>query len=91
MQNREAVFVRDNKRMYFAGKSLRGKIEIQLRTIFGKVLARNPEFHLLDEKLVTDPRLSNLAVSQFKIEDGWIALAYSPGSIAKKAPPKRVK
>jgi len=59
------------------GKSL-NKWEVQLRTIFSKVLSRNRDISLLDESITSDPRVKDLEMTQFIVEDGWIGLAYSP-------------
>jgi len=80
-------FVRDTT-IYLDGKSLRGRPQVLLRTIFSKVLSPNRELSLLSEKITADPRIKDLQVTQFVVEDGWIGLAYSPhrpsGTMARK-------
>ena len=80
-------FVRDTT-IYLDGKSLKGRPQVLLRTIFSKVLSPNRELSLLSEKITSDPRLKDLQVTQFVVEDGWIGLAYSPhrpnGTMARK-------
>ncbi len=67
-----------------AGPSLRGKIEFKLRAIFSKVLSKNRDLYLLTDAVTNDPRFNILQMSQFSIEDGWIALAYSPRRVSSK-------
>jgi hypothetical protein len=80
-------FVRDTT-IFLDGKSLRGKPQVLLRTIFSKVLSPNRELSLLSEKITSDPRIKDLQITQFMVEDGWIGLAYSPhrpsGTMAKR-------
>ncbi|MBI3836484.1 MAG: hypothetical protein HY288_00945 [Planctomycetia bacterium] len=74
---RDAGQARDST-IHLEGKSLKGKPQLVLRAIFSKVLSRNRDLRLLDEKLTSDPRLNDLEITQFIIDDGWIGLAYSP-------------
>lgn len=61
----------------------RGKPEVVLRGIFSKVLSSaNRPWSLVDAKLAADPRLQDLHINQFVVEDGWIGLAYGPQRIA---------
>jgi hypothetical protein len=71
------VFVRD-RTLSFGGRSVQGKAQVLLRTIFSKVLSPNRDLRLLSEKITSDPRMQDLQITQFAIEDGWIGLAYSP-------------
>ena len=71
-------FGRDESSISFEGKSLKGKPVVLLRLIFSKVLSRNREVSLLDESITGDPRVKDLEMTQFIVEDGWIGLAYSP-------------
>ena len=86
-RNLDPRFVRDTT-IFLDGKSLRGKPQVLLRTIFSKVLSPNRELSLLSEKITSDPRIKDLQVTQFVVEDGWIGLAYSPhrpsGTMARK-------
>ncbi|MGD9723843.1 MAG: hypothetical protein AB7O59_20775 [Pirellulales bacterium] len=69
-------FVREKGTIFLEGKSLRNKIA--LRAIFSRVLSLKRDLSLLPASITSDKRLQDLAVSQFAIEHGWIALAYSP-------------
>jgi hypothetical protein len=63
------------------GRNVRGA-EIKLRTIFSKVLSKNRDLRLLADSLTSDPRFKDLQMTQFTVEDGWIALAYSPRRVS---------
>jgi len=67
------------------------KAEVLLRTIFSRVMSKNRDFRLLSETMTKDPRVKDLTVTQFEVEDGWIALAYSqrrvPSNVARKPKP----
>jgi hypothetical protein len=57
------------------GKRLRTRDQIALRGVFSKLMSRSNRMPLVPEKLVSNPRLSDLSVTQKIIEDGWIGLA----------------
>jgi hypothetical protein len=85
-QGLDARFVRDST-ISLEGKTVKGAQPL-LRAIFSKVLSRNRDLRLLDEQFIADPRMKDLKISQFLLEDGWIGLAYSPvraaGTVARK-------
>jgi hypothetical protein len=60
------------------GGQYQGHTELTLRGIFSKVLSRERKIKLLPESVCEDPRLRGLEVTQFVIEDGWIAVAIGP-------------
>jgi len=76
-QGLNPCFVRDGT-ISLDGKTVRGKAQPVLRSIFSKVMSRNRDLSLLGEQLTSDPRVQDLDVTQFVVEDGWIGLAYSP-------------
>lgn len=87
-QGLEPRFVRDDT-IHLDG-SLRGKVEPGIRAIFSRVLSKNRDLRLLDEKTTSDPRMKDLRISQFVSEDGWLGLAYSPqraGKVARRTQP----
>ena len=49
-----------------------------MRAIFSKVLSKNRDLRLLNESITSDERVQDLAITQFEVDDGWMALAYSP-------------
>lgn len=58
---------------YFEG-ALRNRERMQLNTIFGKN-QRQGERLELGSKLLADPRLGGLAITQLVIDDGWLGIA----------------
>ena len=68
------------------GGQYKGKTEVALRGIFSKVLSRDRKINLLPSIVTDDPRLANLQITQFVLEDGWMALAIGPtaGSVARR-------
>jgi hypothetical protein len=60
------------------GEGHRGRFEIGLRTVFGKIFPKERPIPLLPEKLASDPRLQDLTVSQAVVTDGWLAIALAP-------------
>lgn len=49
--------------------------QIALRGVFSKVLSKNRPFNLINNKLASAPSLKDLKVTQFVVDDGWIAIA----------------
>lgn len=80
-------FVRDGA-IFLEGESLKGKPQITLRTIFSKVLSAQRGWGLLSPEITSDPRLEDVTISQFTVDEGWIGLAYAPrpgaGAMARK-------
>ena len=77
-------FVRDGT-IFLEGESLRGKPQITLRTIFSKVLSAQRGWGLVAPEVAADPRLEDVTISQFTVDQGWIGLAYAPRpSVARK-------
>ena len=52
--------------------------QIALRGIFSKVFSKQRPLGLSPERLITDPKLADLAINQFVIDDGWIGIALGP-------------
>ncbi len=75
--------------IHLDGESMRGKIEFKLRAIFSKVLSKNRDLRLLADSVTGDPRFKDLQMTQFDVEDGWIALAYSPRRVSSKVARRR--
>ncbi len=80
-------FVRDGS-IFLEGESLKGRPQVTLRTIFSKVLSAQRGWGLLSPEVATDPRLEDVTISQFTVDEGWIGLAYAPrpavGPVARK-------
>ena len=86
----QAGFARDGI-IELIGERLNTKSQVALRGVLAKMFSRDKRLQLLPEKWLSDPRLKDLIVTQFVVEDGWIGLALSPapaGTITK-APGKQ--
>lgn len=53
---------------------------VVLRGIFNKVLSKSRTFNIVNQKLAKNPRLHDVHVNQFVINDGWIGVAMGPSS-----------
>ena len=73
----KAYLTRQNS-IRLEGKKLRTRDQIALRGVFSKLLSRGTQIPLVPQKISEHPRLSDLAVNQHQIEDGWIGLAIGP-------------
>ena len=52
--------------------------QVALRGIFTKVMTRDHRLNILRGRFLSDPRLSQLGVTQFVARDGWIGLSIGP-------------
>ena len=77
---RDANLERDGQ-IELAGQRLDIGDQFALRTIFSTILSRNRNLNLINKKLAENPKLADLHVNQFVIEDGWIGLALSPRAV----------
>jgi len=50
-------------------------MEIALRTIFGKIFAKERPLAILPETVTTNPRLATVRAVQAVATDGWLAIA----------------
>jgi hypothetical protein len=65
-----------------SGPGHQGRLEIALRTIFGKIFPKERRIPLLPETFVTNPRLADLRAVQAVATDGWLAIALVPTTMA---------
>jgi hypothetical protein len=49
-----------------------------LRSVFLKIFSDKRPFHMMPEAFVKNPKLNGVVVTQFVIDDGWIAAALGP-------------
>lgn len=70
-----------------SGPGQEGRMELALRTIFGKIFPKERPIALLPEKIVANPRLTGVQAVQAIGSDGWLALALQQVSVAKPADP----
>jgi hypothetical protein len=79
---RAARFVRSGA-IWLEGESLQGRAEFVLRSILSKALSIERPWQLVPQQLADDPRLADLDIAQFVVEDGWVGLAYARGTAPK--------
>lgn len=58
-----------------SGPGHQGRMEIGLRTIFGKIFAQSRPVPLVPEQVTENPALSDLVAVQAVATDGWLAIA----------------
>jgi hypothetical protein len=52
--------------------------QIALRGIFTKVITRDHRLNIIRGRLADDPRLADLAITQFAVRDGWVGISVGP-------------
>jgi hypothetical protein len=58
-----------------SGPGHQGRIEIALRTVFGKVFPKERPLTLFPAQMAEHPKLVGMPVSHLAATDGWLALA----------------
>jgi hypothetical protein len=79
------VFLEREGPIRISGPGHQGRMEIALRTIFGKIFPKERPLPVVPERLVTNPRLEGMRAVQAVSHDGWFALA-----LATHEPPATV-
>ncbi len=77
VNGRSIELVRDGV-IHLMGERLTTRAQIGLRGVFGKTFSKQRVWNLTPEGLDTDPRLADLAITQFAIHDGWAGIALGP-------------
>ena len=79
--------VRDpNGYIALEGKRLRLRDQVALRGIFSKVFTASRTYSVIPERITKHPKLRDLNVTQFVIEEGWVGVALAPRSRFVKRP-----
>jgi len=76
-------FVRDGT-VQLRGERFGAQPQIALRGIFSKIFSHDRGLSLIDPKLVHDPRLADLTVTQCVVTDGWLGFAVGPRRSAQR-------
>jgi hypothetical protein len=72
-----------------SGPGHQGRMEIGLRTIFGKIFAQSRPIPLVPVKVTENPALADLMAVQAVATDGWLAIALAePQTTMTSQPPK---
>lgn len=77
LESRRGELERDGT-IQLIGDQLGGRGQIALRSAFSRMFSPQRRWQLLPEEWGQDERLGDLEISQFVIQDGWIALAVRP-------------
>ena len=81
VDGRSAELVRDGV-IHLIGQRLNNNAQIALRGIFSRAFPKNETIKLTPDRLLIDPKLQDLAITQFVIDDGWIGFAVGPKQYA---------
>ena len=68
------VFLEREGPIQLAGPGTEGRMELALRTIFGKIFPKERPVPVLPEKIVANPRLTDVQATQAVSSDGWLAV-----------------
>lgn len=79
------VFLERDGPIRIGGPGHQGRLELGLRTIFGKIFPKEKPVPVVPERIVNNPRLDGTRVVQAVSHDGWFALA-----LATREPPATV-
>ena len=79
------VFLERDGPIRISGPGHQGRMEIALRTIFGKIFPKERPLPMVPERIVANPRLDGMRAVQAVSHDGWFALA-----LTSREPPATV-
>ncbi|MBN1395589.1 MAG: hypothetical protein JW959_11240 [Pirellulales bacterium] len=85
VEGRSALLVREGV-LSLIGDRLTLGSQIVLRGIFSHVLAKDAPLTLVNNPVISDPRLEYAKITQFEIEDGWIGIALGPKTVVAARP-----
>ncbi len=71
--------------IHLIGRRLSARSQIALRGIFSKTFSRKHPIDVTPERLADNPKLADLEVTQFVIDDGWIGAALGPKQTALRS------
>ncbi|MGA2033631.1 MAG: hypothetical protein ABSG68_15360 [Thermoguttaceae bacterium] len=77
VKGRSVEMVRDGV-VQLIGTHLSTGGQIALRGVFSKAFAKTAPWSVIPEKLSNDPKLADLAITQFAVDDGWVGIALGP-------------
>jgi hypothetical protein len=72
-----ATLVRDGS-IRMVGRRISTGSQLAVRSIFGRVFSKNAGRELVPQRIRENPNMADQAVTQFEIEDGWVAVAMGP-------------
>jgi hypothetical protein len=87
----QQVFLEREGPVQLGGPGHEGRMELALRTVFGKIFPKERPIEVLPERIAKNPRLSDVQAVQAASSDGWLAITLEqrtpPPAIA--APPQK--
>ncbi|MFM1903269.1 MAG: hypothetical protein RLZZ440_1169 [Planctomycetota bacterium] len=69
------------------GPGHEGRMEIALRTIFGKIFVRDRPVAVVPQAVIQNPNLAGIRAVQAVATDGWLGLALAESTLAGQAKP----
>jgi hypothetical protein len=80
VNGRSAVLVRDG--VIQLPSHVSTGAQLALRGIFSHAFSKDRTFELVPEQIIKEPKLSDAAITQFVIDDGWVGISLGPKSSA---------
>lgn len=81
------IFLEREGPVQIGGPGHEGRMEIALRTIFGKIFARERPVAMLPQAVVENPKLGGIRAVQAVATDGWLAIALAEPAFARADSP----
>ena len=88
VSGRSAELVRDGI-VQLIGPRLSTGAQIILRGVFSRAFSKKTPWSITPQRLATDPKLADLTITQFVIDDGWISVALGRRQMALRPSPTR--
>lgn len=67
-----------NDSIRMVGRRVSTSSQLAIRSIFVRVFSRGAALQLVPDRIRNNPEMSDQMVTQFEIEDGWVAMALGP-------------
>ena len=92
----QQVFLEREGPIQLSGKGHEGRMELALRTIFGKIFPKERPIAVLPEQIAKNPKLADVQAAQAVSSDGWFALTLQqrttpPPAIASPPKPQQAR
>jgi hypothetical protein len=81
------VFLEREGPVQLSGPGHQGRVELALRTVFGKVFPKERPIAVLPAHIVADPRMADVRAVQAVSADGWLAFAIAATTQAGHSKP----
>ena len=81
------IFLEREGPVQIGGPGHEGRMEIALRTIFGKIFVRDRPVPIVPQAVIQNPRLADVRPVQAVAADGWFGIALAEPATIRPAPP----